>query len=716
MTAGAIQLEDVLKRYWGYDEFRPLQQEAIDCVMEGKDSVVVLPTGGGKSLCYQAPALVREGTAIVISPLISLMKDQVDALKSNGVPAACIHSGLTASERQDVDREVRGANVKILYVSPERLVQSRFIEYLKRVGVSFVAVDEAHCISQWGHDFRPEYRELRVLREAFPAASLHAFTATATPHVRDDIVQELKLREPRVIMGSFDRPNLVYRIARRDSLVGQVRSILDRHTGSSGIIYCISRKKVDELGETLRHHGYKALPYHAGMTDADRKRNQEAFARDEADIIVATIAFGMGIDKSNVRFVIHAELPKSLEHYQQETGRAGRDGLESECWLFYSHQDFMIWKSILEKKDGGSTDIALQKLNDMLRYATGHQCRRRKLLHYFGEIYANPNCNACDTCLDDGEKHELSASIAATILDCVDEIGDYAGPTYTRLILCGEAEDRVLLKRGDRLRTFGALKYEKPNVVRDWIEQLVAQGYLEKTGEYNVLRRGGRASDDPGLARARLAPTVSAPPRKSSKGASLLERPEDRALFETLRGLRKRIADERNVAAFVIFSDAALRDMAVRKPGTLAAFRRIQGVGERKANDLGDEFVQAIREFCEQHNVETTENGPAPVPKREKSRSQEYANQLFAEGRSFEEAAHLMGRAMSTVESYLVHYLETAQITNPEPWANSEELERVRDAAKVSDDGRLKPIFDALNGEVSYAKIRVCLACIRNGA
>lgn len=709
-------LREALKRYWGYDAFRPLQRDAIECVMEGRDSVVVLPTGGGKSLCYQAPALVREGAAIVVSPLISLMKDQVDALRANGVPAACIHSGLAASERRDVDREIRDGHVKILYVSPERLAQQRFIEYIRRIGVSFIAIDEAHCISQWGHDFRPEYRELRVLRDAFPDASLHAFTATATPHVRDDIVQELSLRDPRIVIGSFDRPNLVYRIVRRDSLVGQVRSILDRHAGNPGIIYCISRKKVDELSGTLRDLGYKALPYHAGMTDADRKHNQDAFARDEADIIVATIAFGMGIDKSNVRFVVHAELPKSLEHYQQETGRAGRDGLESECWLFYSHQDFMLWKSILEKNAGGATDIALRKLNDMLRYATELRCRRRKLLQYFGELYPNHNCNACDACLDDGEKHELSASIAAAILDCVNEIGDIAGPTYTRLILCGEREERVLAKGGDRLRNFGALKHEKPNVVRDWIEQLVAQGYLEKTGEYNVLRPGGRASDDPELARARLAPSVVAAPKKASKGAAILEQPEDRALFEALRALRKHIADERNVAAFVVFSDASLREMAVRKPRTLAALKRVQGVGERKASDLGDEFVRAIREFCEQHNVETTENGPAPVPKREKSRSQEYANQLFSEGRTLEEVGHLMGRATSTVEKYLIDYLETAQTTNPEPWANAEMLERVRAAANVSEDGRLKPIFDALSGEVSYPQIRVCLACIRNGA
>lgn len=712
----AAQIAGILKKYWGYDSLRPMQREAIACALDGRDSLVVLPTGGGKSLCFQVPALLRSGMAVVVSPLISLMKDQVDALKANGAPAACIHSGMTLSEKQAVDRALRAGAIKVLYVSPERLVQPAFIDYIRAAGPSFIAVDEAHCISHWGHDFRPEYRQLRVLRGSFPGISIHAYTATATPQVRDDIISELLLADPAVIIGSFDRPNLVYRVARRESLLEQVLAILKERTGESGLIYCISRKSVDELCAQLRAHGYKAIPYHAGMGDADRKRNQEAFSRDEADIIVATVAFGMGIDKSNVRYVIHAALPKSIEHYQQETGRAGRDGLESECWLLYSYADFMLWKNIIEKEGGEGAAVALSKLQDMLQFAERMQCRRRAVLLYFGERYEKKSCGACDVCLDDTPSDERSPAIARAIVDCVRQIGDFAGPKFTTQVLAGSREERVVASRMSQIAAHGALRAESESTIRNWIEQLVDQGYLIKRGQYNILSEGPRLADDPQLTCARLSAAATRA-RRERKPAAKPTHETDRALFEKLRVLRRCIAEERGVAPFLILSDASLNDMAVRKPVTPAAFRKIHGVGDRKAQDFAEVFVAAIRSFCDAHNLDRAGDRTSKphAPLTPKVNPQDVANRLFAERKTVDEVVASMRRARSTVEGYLAVYVDSMGISDPEPWASVETLERVRDAANGSEDGRLRPIFEKLGGEVPYLQIRVCLSCIRNG-
>ena len=337
-----------LKKYWGYPGFRPLQREAMTLVMSDRDSLVVLPTGGGKSLCYQVPAVSRNGLALVVSPLISLMKDQVDSLQAVGISAACINSMQTAQDKRDVAGLIRRRELKLLYIAPERLVQPQTIEFLQGAGVSFIAIDEAHCISQWGHDFRPEYRQLRCLKEAFPNAAVHGYTATATEQVRADIAEQLGIADAEILVGSFDRPNLRYRVERRTDPVGQLQRILQRHKGESGIVYCISRKNVDSTSESLNRLGFRTLPYHAGMSDSDRRKNQEAFIDEEVNIIVATVAFGMGIDKSNVRFVIHAEMPRSLENYQQESGRAGRDGLEAECCLLYAANDADTWEFLMK--------------------------------------------------------------------------------------------------------------------------------------------------------------------------------------------------------------------------------------------------------------------------------------------------------------------------------------------------------------------------------
>jgi ATP-dependent DNA helicase RecQ len=715
-------LASIVKQYWGYDSFRPLQREAMDSVMAGRDSLVVLPTGGGKSLCFQAPALAMPGMAVVVSPLISLMKDQVDALKGNGIAAACINSAISNEDRTAVNNAIRQKALKLLYVAPERIVQPNFIEYLRAANPSFVVIDEAHCISHWGHDFRPDYRDLGRLREAFPELAFHGYTATATEHVRDDIVKEMRLRKPEILVGSFDRPNLVFRIARRDDGFEQAREVIERHPGESGLVYCIRRADVDTMCKRLTSAGYKALPYHAGMSDIDRKRNQEAFIKDDTDIIVATVAFGMGIDKSNVRYVVHMGMPKSLEYYQQETGRAGRDGLESECCLFYSGAEFLLWKSFIEKmEDTGVSRVALDKLRAMSDFTTRIQCRHKSIVNYFGQAYPKATCDACDVCLGHGETHEDSKAIVNAILSAVQEIGDYAGAKYTTEVLAGSKEERIFSKRHDKLATYGVLKKFNSREIRDWVEQLAGQGFLDKVGEYNVLRLSRQGQDalsgavTPRIIKPEDKRTVARKALQSAKGG-MTDGPTDLALFEVLRKVRRAKAEELSVPPFVVFSDVTLRDMARRKPRSRAAFLQVHGVGEKKAEMLATEFIAAIESYC-------GENPEAPVfetkPAQKKTRnpvsnSQFVANELFAKGHSIEDVAERMQRQMTTVEGYLFEYVTGQGITDPSPWVSLSTAERIRAAAAQTEDNRLKPIFEALNGEVSYSDIRVCMACQRN--
>ena len=606
------RLGNILKQNWGYDRFLPLQREAMQCALDRRDSLVVLPTGGGKSLCFQAPALVLDGMAVVVSPLLSLMKDQVDALRTAGVAAAKIDSTMNARERTVLHQAIQERSLRLLYVSPERIVQPAFIEYLKNAGVSFLVVDEAHCISHWGHDFRPEYRLLKQLREAFPNTSMHAFTATATEHVRTDIIQELGLRDPAVVIGSFDRPNLRYRVQKRADLFKQVRELIDAHPGESGIIYCIRRDDVDGLCAKLTKAGYKALPYHAGMDEADRKENQEAFTNETTDIIVATVAFGMGIDKSNVRYVIHGAMPKSVEHYQQETGRAGRDGLEADCTLLYSYADFQLWRSIIEKNESEGTEVALQKLEDIVRYCDQLTCRHKALVEYFGEPYPDRSCGACDVCLGDIETRADAQQVGRCILSAVLDLEYMAGPSYTTLILTGSREERIITKKHNYLPSFGLLDAHDARSVRDWIEQLVRQGYLSKTGEYNILSltsKGlalNRGEETPLLtdrqpARERKVRVTKSERRTAAdKTPSADMGPFDPSLFQVLRQVRREKAVELGVPPFVVFGDAALRDMARRKPQDRAAFLEVQGVGQRKCEAFGDEFLAVIQRYCEE--------------------------------------------------------------------------------------------------------------------
>ncbi len=595
----AENIEEVLRKYWGFDKFLPLQKQAMDCVCRGRDSIVVLPTGGGKSLCFQAPALLLPQLTIVISPLISLMKDQIDSLRENGIEAGRLDSSMSHPERNLAYDKLRAHQLKLLYVSPERLLMEGFLDFLKGHGISSVAIDEAHCVSMWGHDFRPEYRKLSVLKEALPGVPIGAYTATATGHVRSDIAEQLRLDSPEILVGDFDRPNLVYRVRRRSNTLKQIRNVLDRHKGESGIIYCIRRIDVDEMTQTLRGHGYRAAPYHAGMPDDERKKSQNAFIEEDVDIIVATVAFGMGIDKSNVRYVIHAAMPKSLEHYQQESGRAGRDGLEAECCLFYSGADYLTWKRILEESEAQTFDIGKAKLGQVYRYCGGVACRHRAILGYFGQRLNKANCQACDVCLGEVEGVPDALIVAQKILSSVIRQGQRFGADYTAGVLIGSREERILANKHDGLSTYGLLSDATRSTVRDWIEQLAEQDCIERVGEYGVLK----VTDKGRLVlKGMEQPLLRESPKKKTVPKLILAKDSwegvDEELFERLRKLRRRLAHKRGVPAYIVFGDATLRDLARKRPSTPSALLRVSGIGMKKLEQYGEAVLNEIRKYC----------------------------------------------------------------------------------------------------------------------
>ena len=605
-------LAAVLERYWGYRAFRPLQREAMEAIMSRRDSVVVLPTGGGKSLCFQAPALLdpAEGPrlALVVSPLIALMKDQVDGLTASGVPAACLNSAQSGDARSRAMADLRGGACHLLYVSPERLVgdgSDAFREWLRGLGVRFVAIDEAHCISQWGHDFRPEYRLLGRLKQDFPDASIHAFTATATVAVRDDIARQLALRDPLVLVGPFDRPNLTYRVVPRVEVRQQLQRVLARHAGEAGIVYCLSRREVDETAAWLQELGIRALPYHAGLPDMDRHRNQDAFLDERADVVVATVAFGMGIDRPDVRFVIHAGSPRSLEHYQQESGRAGRDGLAAECVLIVSPADFLRWKTLLEA-NGELSESNRRHLRDMERYASATHCRHRALVEYFGQQYPATPCGACDWCLGELERIEDADTVAKKILSCVARVGQRFGVAHVTAVLHGRASEAVLARRHHELSTYGLLRDCPAPEIRGYIDQLTQGGLLARGSDpsYPTLQltaaglaflRGRGAIEL--YRQPRQLRSARARGRRLPSAATADLTPAERALFEALRALRLELARERGVPPYVIFHDATLQQLARQAPRTPADLLLVAGVGARKAESFGPRVLARIAEW-----------------------------------------------------------------------------------------------------------------------
>ena len=591
---------ETLKTVFGYDSFRPHQEEIIAGLVRGENAFVLMPTGGGKSLCYQIPALHRPGVAIVVSPLISLMKDQVDALTANGVAAACYNSTLKESEARRVLARLHGGELDLLYVAPERLMSDAFLERLRELTIALFAIDEAHCVSQWGHDFRPEYVQLGRLRSLFPGVPLIALTATADPQTRSDIIERLGLAASPCHVAGFDRPNIRYTVVEKKKPFQQLTSFLQGRPREAGIVYALSRKRVDEVAGRLAAAGIEAAPYHAGLPDSERHRVQEAFLRDDLRIVVATVAFGMGIDKPNVRFVVHYDLPRNIESYYQETGRAGRDGLPAEALLLFGYGDIAVGRALIESGNNAEQNrIELHKLNAMVGFAEALTCRRRVLLGYFGERLAE-ECGNCDICLTPPERFDATEE-AQKALSCVYRVGQRFGMGHVIDVLRGARNQRIQTLGHDRLSTFGIGRELPQDAWGSLIRQLVHLGYLEQDmGNYSVLRLTSQARPllrgEERLILARPRARVAPANKEAKRGREGIT--YDEGLFEALRSLRKQLADEQQVPPFVVFSDATLAAMAAHQPKDAEGLARISGVGAHKLGRYGPRFLRAIRDYC----------------------------------------------------------------------------------------------------------------------
>ncbi len=598
-------LLSALKQHFGYDSFRPLQEDIIRDTLAGRDTFALLPTGGGKSLCFQLPALLRDGLTVVVSPLIALMKDQVDALCASGIPATFLNSTLDSTEARDRFRGLYRGEFKLLYAAPERLLLPQFLETLAKWNVAQIAIDEAHCVSEWGHDFRPEYRQLSKLREIFPEAPFLALTATATERVQNDIVQHLALRDPRRFVASFNRPNLSYKVVPKSRPLDQILEFLKTRPRESGIIYCASRKATEKVAEKLSQHGIDSRPYHAGLTPKQRADHQDLFLRDRVRIICATIAFGMGINKPNVRFVLHHDLPKNVEGYYQETGRAGRDGLPSECILLFSAADVVKQTSFIEEKsDPDEQRLARTQLQQMVHFAECSSCRRCELLRYFGETYPDDNCGGCDNCLSPRQTFD-GTQAAQKLLSCAYRIrqknGFNFGLNHLVEVLVGAQSDPIRRWGHDQLSVYGVGSELKRPAWQAIGRELVRLGFLRQSTEkfttVELTPEGLAALKD----RRQIILTKPADIAEKKTRARRGEIACDEVLFDKLRELRRSIADERNVPAYIIFSDVPLREMARRYPTTLVDFGQLPGVGAQKLRDFAQPFLQEIRAHLDDH-------------------------------------------------------------------------------------------------------------------
>lgn len=602
-------IQSVLAKYWGYKSFRLFQEKAILSILDSKDTLTVLPTGGGKSICFQVPALICEGMVVIISPLISLMKDQVDYLKDLGINAECFNSSLSPGEKSRVIQQIKSKTLKLLYLAPERLMLHSMRELLKEIKLSFFVIDEAHCISHWGHDFREEYRQLGVIKEEFSGISVHAFTATATRQVQEDIVRQLKLESPHFYIGSVDRPNLTYRMLRRSgNLIPHIIDVIKKHPEEAGIIYCLRRVDVDKISEQLNALGYDNLPYHAGMSAESRKRNQDKFSAEKVQLIVATIAFGMGIDRSNIRYIIHAAMPKSIEHYQQETGRAGRDGLSSDCYMFYSGSDYRIWEYLLGFSEHGK--VMRDKLNKMYNFCGQPGCRHRYLVNYFNQDYTKENCQACDYCLGEFDLMEESLVIAQKILSCIKEVRQRFGSNHMADILKGNLTDNIQRWKHDKLQSFASMNEQTKLFIRHIIEQLLEQGFINREMEFKTLfiTKSGQAVIEgdivPKLANPLTVKKKKEVEKKRKVRRDIAWEEIDEDLFNILRAKRRQLAEQKGVPAYIIFGDKTLKDMARVKPVSRDEFSMVFGVGEAKLDQYGDVFTKLIREHMELEPVE----------------------------------------------------------------------------------------------------------------
>ncbi len=653
LASGPPDLKAVLKHHFGFGSFRPLQEQIIGDCLAGRDVLALMPTGGGKSLCYQLPALVRPGLTVVVSPLIALMKDQVDFLRERGVPAALLNSTLTPDRLQETFRGLDRGDFRLLYVAPERLMQPGLLGRLERWNVGLFAIDEAHCISEWGHDFRPEYRELRELRQRFPEATLMALTATATDRVRADIIAQLRLRDPGVYVASFNRPNLNYQVEPKHEAYARLLAFLRERDGQAGIVYCGTRRATETLASRLSADGVPALPYHAGLESDVRAEHQERFLRDEVRVICATIAFGMGVDKPNIRFVVHHDLPKNIEGYYQETGRAGRDGDPADCLLLFGRGDQTRQERFIdEKADARERQIAREQLERLVAFAESEACRRKELLAYFGEEFPDDNCGLCDNCTTEAAPKEDFTLEARRFLACLLQVqrasGFSVGAGHIADVLTGSESERVLRWGHERLKAYGGGRSRSRKEWTEIARRLIGEGYLERTRDQrpvlNVTPSGRQLLAGEGT--AMLTPVAEAP--KPDNGEF------DAALFDRLKALRKRLAEEREAPAFVVFGDAALRQMAREYPETPEAFSRISGVGAAKLAEYGALFAAEITGYLAENERRQFSGRPVAAPKRALGGSEwETLRRFRDDGQSPQEIARQRDLKASTVMGHL---------------------------------------------------------------
>ncbi|MFN0059653.1 MAG: DNA helicase RecQ [Planctomycetota bacterium] len=719
----APSLLSPLKQYFGFTSFRPLQEPIICDALAGKDVFALLPTGGGKSLCFQLPALVSTGLTVVVSPLIALMKDQVDALRASGVPATFLNSSLEPDEARARWRGLSRGEYRLLYVAPERLLLSGFLSDLQKWSLDLIAVDEAHCVSEWGHDFRPEYRQLAALRDLFPKVPLMALTATATSRVQTDIVEQLKMRAPSVYVASFNRPNLMYRVSPKSGPYEQTLTFLRTRPAESGIVYCHSRKSAETVAERLNSDGVIAAAYHAGMDSRDRSRNQELFLRDEVRVICATIAFGMGINKPNVRFVIHYDLPKSIEGYYQETGRAGRDGLPSECLLLYSAGDVMKQRQfIAEKPSPREQQLAHEQLQQMVHYAESAACRRAALLDYFGEEYGADTCGACDNCLSPRERYDGTVA-AQKFLSCVYRIqersGFAVGLSHVVEVLRGADTEKIRRFSHEQLSTYGIGKNEAKESWSAIGRELVRLGLVRQdAARFNVLELtpAGRAALSERTA-IHLTKPLETPKSKASRTGEISC---DETLFERLRQLRKRLADERAVPPYIVFSDVALRQMARSYPTVERDFLRVSGVGERKLAEYGEIFMAEIAGYLDGHAridfAPDLEETPAPAAKPRAGDSARESFKLFNAGRSIAEIAAERGFAASTIYGHLAGALDAGESVDLARIFSADDTAQIAAAFATVGFGNLTGAFEHLDGRYEYGALRLYRAVHGDGA
>ncbi len=704
MTSPALQ---ILNKTFGYPEFRGHQQAIIDSLVAGKDALVLMPTGGGKSLCYQIPALVLDGTAVVVSPLIALMQDQVSALEQLGVRAAFLNSSLSTEAATDIERQLRAGELDLLYMAPERLCMERTLNLLEQVPVSLYAIDEAHCVSQWGHDFRPEFLRLSVLHERFPEVPRIALTATADERTRQEIRTRLALDEAESFISSFDRPNIRYRVREKNNPRQQLLRFLDReHRDQAGIVYCMSRKKVDSTAEFLRSRGFDALPYHAGLDSQTRQNHQSQFLKRDGVVMVATIAFGMGIDKPDVRFVAHLDLPKSLEAYYQETGRAGRDGLPSNAWMVYGLQDVVMVRQMLAQSqaEDARKRVEHNKLEAILGFCETVQCRRQQLLAYFDEILAEP-CGNCDTCLEPVETWDASEAIRMA-LSCAYRTGQRFGVNYLIEVLQGKEDPRIKQFGHDQIPTYGIGKDLDAFQWRSIFRQLVALGYLTVDVDgHGSLRLAQKCRP---LLRGETTLHLrkeTKPPRAATRKKSASPTGADNALWQALRECRQKLANEQNVPPYVIFHDATLMGMMESLPLSKSQMLSVSGVGESKLQKYGEDFLAVIRDYCDSNKRQDTSDTEAESVK------------LFLDGFDIDTIAEQRQLKATTVYSHLAAAIEVGDLELEQVIdLGEDELREIRATIETlsTGAGKLKPVFEAFDGRYDYPTLRcIQAACLR---